>query len=299
MQGFLSPDNNDPRSAEIADTMRFVMPATLQYGNVSALRVQDILVFDIVRTSRWQRPVYFAITAGGEENRIGLRDYLELVGMAYKLVPQRRQGYYASVDEAKTRAHLFSDVQTASKEPAFGFLWRGLQDSTVTFDENQRRMLSSYRQPFLSLAMYLSNVKNKPEEMLPVLDRMEHVMPRKIHTMDFRMKSDIAMFYQMAGAEQKGIELQREVANELVAQIESGTMEPLSQYNPYVVLAQTYQGLREYDKAVEILRTLETKYGPGGGVKEFVEARVAEISSLRNVPPLMKDSAQAKTARKK
>jgi hypothetical protein len=160
-------------------------------------------------------------------------------------------------------------------------------------------MLSSYRQPFLSLAMYLSNVKNKPEEMLPVLDRMEHVMPRKIHTMDFRMKSDIAMFYQMAGAEQKGIELQREVANELVAQIESGTMEPLSQYNPYVVLAQTYQGLREYDKAVEILRTLETKYGPGGGVKEFVGARVAEITSLRNVPPLMKDSAQAKTGRKK
>ncbi len=295
MQGYLSPDNNDSRSTEIADTMRFVMPATLQFGNVSALRVQDILVFDIVRTSQWQRPVYFAITAGGEENRIGLRDYLELQGMAYKLIPQRRQGYYVSLNEEKTRAHLFSDVQTPSKEPAVGFLWRGLQDSTVRFDENQRRMLSSYRQPFLTLAMYLANMKNKPQEMMPVLDRMEQVLPRKIHVMDFRMKSDVAMFYQMAGNEQKGIELQREVAGELVAHIESGATEPLSQYNPYVLLAQTYQGLREYDKAADVLRNLETKYGPGGGVKEFVEARIAEIASLRNAPPARKDTAQART----
>ncbi len=299
MQGYLSPDNNDPRSVEIADTMRFVMPATLQYGNVSALRVQDILVFDIVRSSNWQRPIYFAITAGGEENRIGLREYLELQGMAYKLTPQRRQGYYAAIDEEKTRAHLFTDVQKPSAEPAVGFLWRGLQDSTVRFDENQRRMLSSYRQPFLMLAMHMANVKNKPQEVIPVFDRMEQVMPRNIHTMDFRMKSDVAMFYQMAGNEQKGIELQREVAEELAAQIESGTTEPLSQYNPYVVLAQTYQGLHEYDKAVDVLQKLQTKYGPGGGVKEFVEARTAEIAVLKNVPLARKDSAQEEPGSKK
>jgi hypothetical protein len=160
-------------------------------------------------------------------------------------------------------------------------------------------MLSSYRQPFLTLAMYLANVKGKPQEMLPVLDRMEQVLPRKIHAMDFRMKSDVAMFYQMAGNEQKGIELQKEVADELVAQIESGATEPLSQYNPYVVLAQTYQGLREYDKAVDILHRLETKYGPGGGVKEFVEARIVELANLKNVPPARKDSAQGKPARSK
>ena len=299
MQGYISPDNNDPRSTEIADTMRFVMPATMQFANVTALRVQDILVFDIVRSSQWKRPIYFAITAGGEESRIGLRDYLELQGMAYKLIPQRRQGYYVSINEEKTRALLFSDVQKPSKEPAVGFLWRGLQDSTVRFDENQRRMLSSYRQPFLTLAMYLANVKNKPQEMLPVLDRMEQVMPRKLHAMDFRMKSDLAMFYQMAGNEQKGIDLQREVANELVTQIESGATEPLSQYNPYVVLAQTYQGLREYDKAVDVLHNLEAKYGPGGGVKEFVEARIAEIASLKKTPIVGKDTSRQNPVSKK
>jgi len=298
-QGYLSPDNNDPRSTEIADTMRFVMPATLQYGNVSALRVQDILVFDIVRSSQWQRPIYFALTAGGEDSRIGLRDYLELQGMAYRLIPERRQGYYLSVNEEKTRAHLFTDVQAPSQLPAIGFLWRGLQDSTVTLDENQRRMLSSYRQPFLTLAMYLANVKNKPKEMLPVFDRMEQVLPRKIHLMDFRMKTDVAMFYQMAGDEGKGVELQREVADELSAQIESGATEPLSQYNPYVVLAQTYQGLHEYDQAMEVLRKLETKYGPGGGVKEFVGARIVEIANLKNALAVRKDSSQESPVRKK
>jgi hypothetical protein len=297
-QGYLSPDNNDPGSTAIVDTMRFVMPATLQYGNVSALRVQDILVFDIVRTTKWQRPIYFGITAGGEENRIGLREYLELEGLVFKLMPSRRQGY-ASLNEEKTRAHLFTDAQKPSKEPAIGFLWRGLRDSTVRFDENQRRMLASYRQPFFALAMYVANTKGKPQEMLPILDRMEHVLPRALHPMDFRMKTDVAMFYQMSGDEQKSNELRKEVVSELSTLIESGADEQLSQYNPYVVLAQTYEGLGEYDKAVDILRRIESKYGSGGGVREFVQSRIAEIASLKSSPVARKDSTPEKSVRKK
>jgi hypothetical protein len=297
-EGYSNPDNNDPRSTDIVDTMKFVMPATLRFGNTSALRVQDILVFDIVRTSKWQRPIYFALTAGGEDSRIGLRDYLELQGMAYKMVPHKQPGYYGAVNEKITRAHLFTNVETPSKDLAVGFIWRSLQDSTVHFDENQRRMIASYRQPFFTLAMYLGNVINNPKEMLAILDRMEEVLPRKIHVMDFRLKSDVAMFYQSAGNEAKSKELQREVAQELEAQIATGELEPLSQYNPYIVLVQTYQGLKEYEKALGVLSSLEKKYGPGGGVKEFVQAKTAEIAGLQNALRL-RDSMQISQPLKK
>lgn len=291
MDGWNSPDNNDPRSTTIVDTMKFVMPATLQFGNVSALRVQDVLVFDIVRTSNWRRPIYFAITAGGDDSRIGLRDYVELQGLAYKLVPQRRQAYWAAVNEERTRAHLFTDVKVASKEPSYGSLWRGLQDSTVRFDENQRRMISSYRQPFYALAMYLANARNKPQEVSAVLDRMEQVLPRRIHPMDYRLKSDLAMLYNMAGNTQKYREILPEIVQDLSQSVESGPSEPLTQYSPIMLLFQAYEGIGEFDKAVDVLQRIERTYGTMGGVKEFVGAKKSEIEALKKSQKAVTDTS--------
>jgi hypothetical protein len=264
----------------IVDTMSFVMPATLRFGNRSALRVQDILVFDIVRTARWERPIYFAITAGGDDSKIGLRDYLELEGLAYKLVPRKRQAYWAAVNESVTRAHLFTDVKQPSKEQAYGCLWRSLQDSTVKFDENQRRMISSYRQPFYTLALYLSNVKNKPEEMSAVLDRMEQVVPRRLHPIDFRLKADMAVFYGMAGNQPKQKEFLRELADELGPTADSGPMEQFSQYHPLAILLQAYQGLGEYDKAVDVVQKIQRTFASTPGIAEFANAKKTELESL-------------------
>ncbi len=265
----------------IVDTMKFVMPATLHFGNRGALRVQDILVFDIVRSMQWERPVYFAITAGGDDSKIGLRDYLELEGLAYKLVPRKRQAFWAAVNEERTRAHLFTDVKQPSKEQAYGCLWRGLQDSTVKFDENQRRMITSYRQPFYTLALYLSNVKNKPEEMSAVLDRMEQVVPRRLHPMDFRIKADFAVFYGLAGNKVKQKEFLRELADELGPIADSGSGEQFSQYHPLAILLQAYQGLDEYDKALDVVQRIQRTFASTPGIPEFSNAKKVELETLK------------------
>jgi hypothetical protein len=265
----------------IVDTMRFVMPATLRFGNRSALRVQDILVYDIVRTMGWERPVYFAITAGGDESKIGLRDYLELEGMAYKLVPHKKQAYWAAVNEERTRAHLFSDLKLPSKDPSYGCLWRGLQDSTVKFDENQRRMITSYRQPFYTLAMYCSNVKNKPEEMNAVLDRMEQVVPRRLHAMDFRLKADIAVFYGLAGNKARQREFLRELTEELGSVADAAIGEQFSQYHPLAILLQAHQGLEEYDKALEVVQKIQRVFASTPGIPEFANSKKAELETLK------------------
>ncbi len=292
MEGWNSADNNDPKSNAIVDTMKFVMPATLQYGNVSALRVQDILVFDIVRTSNWQRPIYFAITAGGDDSKIGLRDYVELQGLAYKLVPRRQSSPYSAVNEERTRAHLFTDVNVASKEPAYGCLWRGLSDSTIHFDENQRRMISSYRQPFYALAMYLANVKNKPQDAKAVFDRMEQVVPRRLHPMDYRLKSDLAMFYRMAGDAQQFKQVEREIVEELGPGLDTAPLEQLSQYNPLIILLQSYESLGEYDKALDVVQRIERAYGASGGVKDFVSAKKMELDMMKKSQKAVADSGR-------
>jgi hypothetical protein len=274
------PDSNDPQSTAIVDTVKWVMPVTFQVGNVTALRVQDIVVFDIVRTAAWQRPVYFAISVG-EDGKIGLRDYLELRGLAYKLVPKRFPSFWAAVDEKGTTKDLMTDVKQPSLGPEDGFLWRALRDSTVHFDENQHRMISSYRQPFFSLALYLVNEKKDSVEANKVLGRMEEVVPRRLHPMDYRFKWDLATLHNMVGNKVVYREYLTELTGELAPLVHRGTAEQLSQYNPYIILMQAYEGLEEYDKALETVDLIGRAYAPAQGIGGFVARTKADINAAK------------------
>ena len=292
-------ESPDSASRAIVDTMKFVMPATVHYGNVSGLRVQDVVVFDIVRSSNWERPVYYSVTCGGEINAIGLKDYLELQGLAYKVVPQRRQAYYPPVNEEKTRKHLFTDVKEPSREPAYGCLWRGLRDSTVHFDENQRNMIRSYSIPFTSLASYMVSAANRSQEVSAVFDRMEQVVPRRLHPIDYRSKSDIAYFYGVAGNTERYKEYLGEIVQEVRPIVDAGSTEPLSQYNPFVLLVQAYEGLGEYDNASEILQRVERLYAKTSGAKEFVASKRMEVEAMRKSQSARADTNSSKIATKK
>jgi hypothetical protein len=64
------------------------MPFSLQSGNVKAVRVQDLVILDIMKTNNWKRPVYFSATVT-EDNYIGLDEYLVQEGMGKRVVPYK------------------------------------------------------------------------------------------------------------------------------------------------------------------------------------------------------------------
>ncbi len=53
----------------------------------NALYKQRLLMLDIVANNDWKRPIYFTGGAFGEDDYIWMKDYLQLDGMVYKLVP--------------------------------------------------------------------------------------------------------------------------------------------------------------------------------------------------------------------
>ncbi|AUC83275.1 DUF2723 domain-containing protein [Lacinutrix sp. Bg11-31] len=53
----------------------------------SAIYKQRLLMLDIVGNNDWKRPIYFTGGAFGEDDYIWMKDYLQLDGMVYKLVP--------------------------------------------------------------------------------------------------------------------------------------------------------------------------------------------------------------------
>ncbi|HTR82372.1 MAG TPA: DUF2723 domain-containing protein [Bacteroidota bacterium] len=274
------PSNKDPRGLDVVDTIKFVIPATMQFGSVKALRVQDILVYDIVRTSNWQRPIYFA-TTDGDDSKIGLQDHLKMEGLAMKLVPQTFRSPWDALDPANVQKQLMTDVETPSKTPAYGFRWRGLQDPSVHFDENQRRLTLNYRQVFMTYAVYLTNFKHDSSGAIAVLNRMEHVLPRTIIPLDYRSDNDIAQIYEANGDTVHKREYASDIVSDISHFMTDPVSDPLNQYNPLIVLGQAYEMLGEYDNSIAAAKRLQEVYGGTQGVAPFVQQRIAELMAKK------------------
>jgi len=255
----------------------FTLSPTISIGQYQLLRVQDIMVYDIITATNWERPIYFAMTVS-DDGKIGLRDYMQLEGLAFRLVP-RHGAYWEILDANKMWQEFFTPVKVPSKEPKLGFRWRGLQDSTVYFDEDVRRLMSNYRQAFFSLGYYYANVKREPSKFAEVLDRMEEVIPRRIIPMPLGMKLDIATYYNLAGRKDRYQELLEEVIAETKPAVDRGEVPPVSQNNPYILLLQAYESLGRYDDALGVLTMIREKYSAEPGVDQFVNDRRAQIQA--------------------
>ena len=52
-----------------------------------ALYKNRLLMLDIIANNEWKRPIYFTGGAFGDEDYIWMKEYLQLDGMCYKLIP--------------------------------------------------------------------------------------------------------------------------------------------------------------------------------------------------------------------
>ncbi|MCK7529139.1 MAG: hypothetical protein MZV64_72080 [Ignavibacteriales bacterium] len=88
-----------------AGKMTWKMSNTLTFGDIKAIRVQDIMVKEIVEANNWERPIYFAVTCS-DDSKIGLQDYLKMEGMTFRLVPERRKPGSEFINEELVKAQL-------------------------------------------------------------------------------------------------------------------------------------------------------------------------------------------------
>ena len=245
----------------------FTLPNTIQFGDVKAIKVQDIMVWDIVRTNVWQRPVYFAVTVS-PDSKIGLDDYMWMDGLAWRLQPNKAPSGDVGIHAAIMDANLMKDNVVPSKEPQYGYLFRGLNDSSIYFDENIRRLTMNYRYSFIRLALYYQMVENRPDRGKEVLARMESLVPRSVIPMDWRLMTDIMGIYQRIGSETMFNVYAAEVERACLELIDQGHADLQSYYNPYRVLLDIYDGRHDYAKAIDILDRVQSLYPNDPGIKQ-------------------------------
>jgi tetratricopeptide (TPR) repeat protein len=145
-------------------------------GEPNFLRVQDVMIIDIIRASRWQRPIYFAVTVSNS-NMLGLQDYLTMEGLAFKLIPQRGQ----KINPDKLKENLLVSYKD---------YYRNLDNPGIHYDDNVYRLLQNYRSAFLQLATHYLQ-RNEPGTV--VYDH-DQVSDETIHQFDQFSDRDKVLF---------------------------------------------------------------------------------------------------------
>jgi tetratricopeptide (TPR) repeat protein len=129
------------------------------------LRVQDRMIIEILRAAQWQRPLYFAVTVGGD-SFVGLKNWLRMDGLAFLVMDRPVTG--AGVDPEVLEANI----------GRFESHFRNLDDPSVYYDENIRKLVQNYRSCYVQLALYHQG--SRPDLALDLLQRMDTFLPEEV-----------------------------------------------------------------------------------------------------------------------
>ncbi len=228
--------------------------------DLKVLRVQDIMVRDIITTNKWERPIYFAVTCS-PDSKIGLDNYLWMTGQAYELKPIRTDASGLAIDIRTMSENVLAKNVVPSTGPQNGFLYRGLNNPEVFYNENQQRMALNYRAGFMQLADHAARTENNKEKARSIMQQMDETLPIDvIPVLDWRY-----MVYMMRLHESIDDTLRvnlyrtrvEEKCNEILAAIPA---DPRAKNEAYQLLLEIYDARKQYAPAIKLLEGLLKEY---------------------------------------
>ncbi|HEX2936551.1 MAG TPA: DUF2723 domain-containing protein [Bacteroidales bacterium] len=161
----------------------------------SHLRMDNLVLLDLIASNNWKRPVYFASPQVTAE--LGLTPYLQLSGFAYKLVPRRE-----NVSDNNNVGYI--DAERLYNQYMKQFSFTSIENSAVYLDYTHIYQLNvmMLRNKFARLAEALIN-KGDTARAEKVLDRITAMLPNERLAYEL-WNIDIARLYLRLGNRQKG-----------------------------------------------------------------------------------------------
>jgi hypothetical protein len=183
----------------VKDTARLTKRISWDLGSRGYITKNDLMVLDLVAHNDWKRPIYFAVTTGGEAY-VGLDKYFQLEGLAYRLVPIKQTEIEQSQGGRVNTEAMYKNMMEK-------FLWGGLDKPGVNLDETSMRMAGNLRMQMSILAQALIN-EGKNTKAKKVLDKCLTVIPEENVPYDGTIFTIAAAYYQI-GEKQKAGELSK------------------------------------------------------------------------------------------
>ncbi|MGV6830078.1 MAG: protein O-mannosyl-transferase family [bacterium] len=184
-------------AAEIVDTVFF----KIKGGGVIKNR---LLMLDIVANNNWERPIYFTGGAFGDDDYIWMKDYLQLDGMCYKLVPiktpiDKRNPF----DMGRVDSDLMYDLVK-------DWDWGNSGKPSIYHDPESRKNGITYRGNMARLIEALIN-ENKLDKAEEIADIAMEKMPVDIFGYYTLLEPYVLTYYDV-GATEKARALFKDVA---------------------------------------------------------------------------------------
>ncbi len=183
------------------------IPFNLRPGN--ALMKDDIALMDILATNAargWERPIYFAVTCRAEKIA-GLKDYLNLEGLALRIVPYKTENKQARgmpIFMGRVDTELMFDRMVGTAEKPAKFKWGNFDKKDLFVNESYMPSVHSLQYAFMRLIESLVR-EGKKEKAVLAIDKVLESFPHMNFPYDgSQMAMSCINFYFNLEQEEKG-----------------------------------------------------------------------------------------------
>jgi hypothetical protein len=163
----------------------------------------ELMTLDMIANNNWERPIYFAITIG-RDKYLGLQDYFQSEGFAYRLVPIKTPSD-GGLDFGMVNTRLMYENVMEK------FKWGNMNDPKVYIDENNSRMMMNIQNTFDRLAEALVE-EGQNDKAVKVLDRCVELIPNRVVPFSY-FAMMMGETYFKAGQVEKGKEMIHVIMN--------------------------------------------------------------------------------------
>jgi len=232
--------SNGTVKPEMADQ---IVPNLLWEKKGNYVLKNSLMQLDMLQNNDWERPVYFAITVGGDAY-LQLENYFQLEGLAYRLVPIRTKGQGGQTGRVDTDI-MYDNVMNK-------FKWGGM-DGDVYMGETNMRMTYNLRNNFARLADALLK-EGKTDSAIMVLDKCIEVMPDHSIPYNFFMTPVAEAYYRADEVEKANLIMVRlmeiyesdlsfylSLSGEQAKKIKSETERAMSVFQRLMQIARAYK----------------------------------------------------------
>ncbi|UJH90827.1 DUF2723 domain-containing protein [Antarcticibacterium sp. 1MA-6-2] len=254
--GIVKPENAD----EIVDNIFIKLEGNVIYKN-------RLLMLDIIANNDWKRPIYFTGGSFGNDDYLWMKDYLQLDGVAYKLVPiQTPVNPRTPFDMGRIDTDKMYDI-------VMDWDWGNMEDPGIYHDPETRKNSITYRSNLARLTEALLN-EGDTARAKEVLDLAIEKMPVDHYGFYTLLEPYISGYFEV-GEPEKAKELWQKVAEKY--------QENLKYYSSWDVE-------RQFDNADIIISDMERYRGLVDilfmhGEQEYARKKAEEFNTYLSLYP--------------
>ena len=181
-----------------------------------ALYKNRLMMLDIVANNNWKRPIYFTGGSFGDDDYLWMKDYLQLDGMVYKLVPVKN-----AVADAPSPLDMGQIDSDKMYDIVMKWDWGNSESAEIYHDPETRKNSITYRTNLARLMEQLIN-EGKKEKAKKVIDLAMEKMPLEYFGYYTMLEPFAAGYYELG---------EKEKARKILTQLIGKYQENLKFYN--------------------------------------------------------------------